>query len=140
MCPLLNVEDIFGGLWIPEDGVADPYETCMTLLNEAQKQGVQIVENCSIKSINQKDGKITSVETNLGKIDCEYFVNCTGFWARGVGKLSEPAVKVPLHAVEHYFLHTKAIPGLDPNTPGKIKYLYYYCRLLLYLNFSCPRS
>jgi pyruvate dehydrogenase phosphatase regulatory subunit len=34
-----------------------------------------------------------------------------------VGQLSEPYVKVPLHAVEHYFLRTKPIAGLDPNTP-----------------------
>lgn len=65
----------------------------------------------------QTNGKVSRVETNLGHIDCEYFVNCAGFWARGVGQLSEPYVKVPLHAVEHYYLHTLPIPGLDPMTP-----------------------
>jgi pyruvate dehydrogenase phosphatase regulatory subunit len=60
---------------------------------------------------------VSGVETDLGPIDCEYFVNCAGFWARGVGQLSEPYVKVPLHAVEHYYLHTKPIPGLDSMTP-----------------------
>jgi pyruvate dehydrogenase phosphatase regulatory subunit len=33
--------------------------------------------------------------------------------------MSEPYVKVPLHACEHYYLHTKPVPGLDPMTPGK---------------------
>jgi pyruvate dehydrogenase phosphatase regulatory subunit len=63
---------------------------------------------------------VSGVETDLGPIDCEYFVNCAGFWARGVGQLSEPYVKVPLHAVEHYYLHTKPIPGLDSMTPGSV--------------------
>lgn len=63
---------------------------------------------------------MTSIETDLGKINCEYFVNCAGFWARGVGQLSEPYVKVPLHAVEHYYLHTKPIPGLDSMLPGTV--------------------
>lgn len=80
-------------------------------------QGVRIVENCTVQKVVQTNGKVSRVETNLGKIDCEYFVNCAGFWARGVGQLSEPYVKVPLHAVEHYYLHTKPIPGLDPLTP-----------------------
>lgn len=31
--------------------------------------------------------------------------------------MSEPCVKVPLHAAEHYFLHTKPMPNLDPMTP-----------------------
>lgn len=80
--------------------------------------GVKIVENCTITKIHQENGKVTGIETDLGPVDCEYFVNCSGFWARGVGRLSEPCVKVPLHAVEHYYLHTKPVRGLDPMTPG----------------------
>lgn len=81
---------------------------------------MKVIENCTVQKINQTNGKVSSVETDLGTIQCEYFVNCAGFWARGVGQLSEPCVKVPLHAVEHYYLHTKPIPGLDPMTPGKL--------------------
>lgn len=116
-CPMINVDDIYGGLWIPGDGVADPYETCLSIISEAQKYGVKVIENCKVKKVNETNGSVSSVETDLGKIDCEYFINCAGFWARGVGQLSEPFVKVPLHAVEHYYLHTKPIPGLDPSTP-----------------------
>ncbi|CAG9761747.1 unnamed protein product [Ceutorhynchus assimilis] len=116
-CPLLNVDDLYGGIWIPGDGVGDPYETCMSLVGEAKKMGVQVIENCSLKKVIQDNGKVASVETTLGLIKCDFFVNCAGFWARGIGQMSEPYVKVPLHAVEHYFLHTKPIPGLDPMTP-----------------------
>lgn len=80
--------------------------------------GVKVLENCTVRKINQCNYKVTSVETDLGKINCDYFVNCAGFWARGVGQLSELYVKVPLHAVEHYYLHTKPIAGLDPMLPG----------------------
>lgn len=80
---------------------------------------MKVFENCGLKKINQTNNKVTGVETELGNINCEYFVNCAGFWARGVGQLSEPYVKVPLHAVEHYYLHTKHIPGLDPMLPGR---------------------
>lgn len=44
-------------------------------------------------------------------------MNCGGIWARAIGKMSNPVVKVPLHACEHYYLHTKEIDGLDPMTP-----------------------
>ena len=76
------------------------------------------MENCAVQKINQKNGFVYSIETTLGTINCEYFVNCAGFWARGVGQMSEPYVKVPLHAVEHYYLHTKPIPGLDSMFPS----------------------
>ncbi|XP_043463215.1 pyruvate dehydrogenase phosphatase regulatory subunit, mitochondrial isoform X2 [Leptopilina heterotoma] len=117
LCPLLQIEDIVGGLWIPDDGAADPYQICLTLIGEAKKNGVKVFENCKVNKIFNQNGKVTAVETTRGKIECQHFINCTGFWARSVGKLSDPQVKVPLHPVEHYYLHTKPINGLDPMTP-----------------------
>ncbi|XP_074028153.1 pyruvate dehydrogenase phosphatase regulatory subunit, mitochondrial isoform X1 [Leptinotarsa decemlineata] len=127
-CPLLNVSDILGGLWIPGDGVGHPYDICLSLVSEAKEMGVKVIEDCTLKKIKQQNNKVTGVETDLGNINCEYFVNCAGFWARNVGQLSEPYVKVPLHAVEHYYLHTKPIPGLDPMLPvvrDQDSYVYF---------------
>jgi len=39
LCPLLHVDDLIGGLWIPGDGVGDPYQICRTLIQEAQQKG-----------------------------------------------------------------------------------------------------
>ncbi|XP_043527006.1 pyruvate dehydrogenase phosphatase regulatory subunit, mitochondrial isoform X2 [Frieseomelitta varia] len=117
ICPLLRIDDLVGGLWIPGDGVGDPYQICLTLIEEAKKKGVKVFENCKVTKIITQNDTIEAVETTHGTIECEHFVNCAGFWARNVGKLSEPYVKVPLHPVEHYYLHTKLIDGLDPMTP-----------------------
>ncbi|XP_076687324.1 pyruvate dehydrogenase phosphatase regulatory subunit, mitochondrial [Andrena cerasifolii] len=117
ICPLLHVDDLVGGLWIPGDGVGDPYQICLALIGEAKKKGVKVFENCKVTKVDTQNGRIEAVETTRGAIQCEHFVNCAGFWARNVGKLSEPYVKVPLHPVEHYYLHTKPIAGLDPMIP-----------------------
>lgn len=117
ICPLLRIDDLVGGLWIPGDGVGDPYQICLTLIGEAKKKGVKVFENCKVTKIITQNDTIEAVETTNGTIECEHFVNCAGFWARNVGKLSEPYVKVPLHPVEHYYLHTKLIDGLDPMIP-----------------------
>lgn len=37
--PMLNVDDILGGLWIPGDGVGDPRLFCMSLMREAIENG-----------------------------------------------------------------------------------------------------
>nr|XP_033331918.1 pyruvate dehydrogenase phosphatase regulatory subunit, mitochondrial [Megalopta genalis]XP_033331919.1 pyruvate dehydrogenase phosphatase regulatory subunit, mitochondrial [Megalopta genalis] len=117
ICPLLRVDDLVGGLWIPDDGVGDPYQICLTLIKEAKKKGVKVFENCKVTKVVTQNGRIEAIETTHGTIECQHFVNCAGFWARNVGKLSEPYVKVPLHPVEHYYLHTQPIDGLDPMTP-----------------------
>lgn len=46
LCPLLRVDDLIGGIWIPGDGVTDPYQTCLTLIDEARKKGII---NCVLK-------------------------------------------------------------------------------------------
>jgi len=56
--------------------------------------GVTVIENCAVIKVINQSGQIKAVETTYGIIECQHFVNCAGFWARNVGKLSEPHVKV----------------------------------------------
>lgn len=116
-CPILETRDLLGGLWIPKDGVAHPMHICDTLITEASRMGVTVIEKCAVKKVSQRQNMISSVTTNLGRVNCEYFVNCAGFWARPIGEMSEPTVKIPLQSAEHYFLHTKPIENLDRMMP-----------------------
>ncbi|XP_063227263.1 pyruvate dehydrogenase phosphatase regulatory subunit, mitochondrial isoform X2 [Bacillus rossius redtenbacheri] len=116
-CPLISIEDLQGGLWIPGDGVGDPSKICTALVSAARKAGVSVVENCALQQVHAPAGRVSGVDTSRGSVECQFFVNCAGLWARQVGKMSEPYVKVPIHAVEHYYLHTKSVPGLGPSTP-----------------------
>lgn len=86
-------------------------------MSEANRMGVTIIEKCTVREVKQRDNWVSSVSTNRGHIKCDYFVNCGGFWARSIGEMSEPIVKIPLQAAEHYFLHTKPIENLDPAMP-----------------------
>ena len=46
--------------------------------------GVGVMEDCAIKAVHSKDGRVSGVATTHGSIECQYFVNCAGFWARQV--------------------------------------------------------
>ena len=116
-CGLVNTGDLVGGLWVPGDGVANPWEICLALAQEAMDQGVQVVEKCKVLEVVQEGGKVAKVHTSQGTIACDYFVNSAGFWSRLVGELSSPPVAVPIHPCEHYHLHTKPVPDLPPDTP-----------------------
>jgi pyruvate dehydrogenase phosphatase regulatory subunit len=93
ICPLIESSDLKGGLLIPEDGVVDKEKLRQVLLNEAIKAGVTLVENCQVEKVLAPDHRMSAVETNLGTIECIYFVNSAGFWSRAIGQLSEPYVK-----------------------------------------------
>ena len=93
ICPLIDTSDLKGGLFIPQDGVVDKEKLRQVLLDEAIKAGVTLVENCQVEKVVASDHHVSAVETNLGKIECIYFVNAAGFWSRAIGQLSEPYVK-----------------------------------------------
>lgn len=93
ICPLIESNDLKGGLFVPDDGVVDKEKLRQVLLKEAVKRGVTLVENCQVEKIFHTDHRVSAVQTNLGTIECVYFVNAAGFWARAIGQLSEPYVK-----------------------------------------------
>ena len=115
--PYINTQGIQGGLWIPEDGVGDPHLICASLIDIATSQGVKIFENIQVHRVLTSQNQVSAVETDRGTIKCTYFVNCAGFWARSLGKKTLPLVKVPVQAVEHYYLHTKKVEGIDEDMP-----------------------
>ena len=41
LCPLIRVDDLEGALWVPTDGVANPFEICRALAAVAHKMGVK---------------------------------------------------------------------------------------------------
>ena len=117
ICPLIRVDDLVGGLWVPNDGVANPFEICRGLAALSKDLGVRLVENCELQEVLTKNGSVSGVITSLGFIACENFVNTAGLWARKIGHLSRPRVQIPLHPAEHYYLHTKPVAGVSPDTP-----------------------
>ena len=117
ICPLLRVDDLEGGLWVPGDGVANPYEICRALGALSSEMGVQMVDQCSVENVLVSDGAVSGVVTNKGYIQCEKFVNSAGMWARSLGHLSTPRVEVPMYPAEHYYLHTKPVSHVRVSTP-----------------------
>lgn len=93
ICPLMESSDLKGGIFIPQDGVVDKEKLRQVLLSEAIKKGVKLVENCTVEKVLAVDHRVHAVETNLGTVECVYFVNAAGFWSRAIGQLSEPYVR-----------------------------------------------
>jgi len=113
--PVINNQDILGGVYMPEDGQADPVGVTNVLAKAAKMEGAKIFEKTPVKKILIKDGKITGVETKAGKIDCEYVVLATGMWSRQIGE--NIGVSVPLYPNEHFYIITEPIKDLPKNLP-----------------------
>ena len=113
--PLIDLEGVTGGLFIPANGQADPANVCQALAKAARQRGVRIFENTRVTGIRQASGRVTGVDTAAGPIRAEFVVNCAGLWAREVGRMA--GVNVPLMAAEHFYVVTDASPDIPRNLP-----------------------
>ncbi len=113
--PLLNVEDVVGGVWLPKDGQTNPIDTTVALAKGARAGGAQIFEDTKVTAVRHAGGRVTGVATDQGDIKAEFVVNCGGMWAREIGRMC--GVNVPLHACEHFYVLTEEITGLPSDLP-----------------------
>ncbi|MCJ8054639.1 FAD-dependent oxidoreductase [Shinella curvata] len=114
MYPHLNIRDVVGAVHLPLDGQCDPANIAMALAKGARQRGAKILENVKVTSVLQKDGRVTGVTWTAGEesgvIEADLVVNCGGMWGRDLAGAS--GVTLPLHACEHFYIVTEAIPNL----------------------------
>lgn len=115
MHPLLNVDDVVGGVFLPEDGQINPSDLTQALAKGARAGGATILENTKVTDISTKNGKVMGVDIEGGHISADVVVNCTGMWGRSVGAFTKTLV--PLHACEHFYVVTDPIEGVTPDLP-----------------------
>ncbi len=114
--PMINHHDLVGAMHLAEDGQINPVDLCMALAKGARQSGVRIREHVGVSSIKVHNRLASVLTTDQGEeFDCDVVVNCTGLWARSVGKLAE--VNVPLQAVEHIYIVTEPILDLPEPWP-----------------------
>ena len=117
--PLLRIDDLHGGLWIPGDGKANPADLTMSLAKGARQRGVRIHEGVEVTGVLSAPGRhgpeIRGVRTAQGDVACEIVVNCAGQWARQFGRLA--GVNVPLYSAEHFYIVTDRVDGVQPMLP-----------------------
>ena len=113
--PVINNKDIIGGVYMPEDGQADPVGVTNVLAKAAKIEGVQIFEKTPVTKILVKNNKIIGVETSEGKVECEYVVLATGMWSRQIGE--DIGVSVPLYPNEHFYIITEPMKDLPKDLP-----------------------
>jgi heterotetrameric sarcosine oxidase gamma subunit len=113
--PLAYVGDVQAAFYFPRDGRVNPTDVTRALARGARQAGVRILERCPVSAIERTDGRVSAVQTPLGRIATATVVNCAGMWSREVGRLA--GVDVPLQAAEHYYLISEPVAGVHPELP-----------------------
>ena len=113
--PLINTEDVLGGIHIPTDGYGNAVDISQALAKGARAGGAQIFQGTKVNSIRHDGERVTGVTTDRGDIEADYVVLCTGMWTRDLA--ASIGVNVPLYACEHYYVLFESVAGLEADFP-----------------------
>jgi len=111
----INLEGVKAGVWLPTDGQGDPANIALAMAKGARQRGGLVKERVKVTGIAKDGRRVTGVDWKdengeTGHIAADMVVNCAGMWGHEVGSMA--GVNVPLHACEHFYIVTEAIPGL----------------------------
>ena len=113
--PLIQTDDLFGGIHIPSDGYANAVDITQALAKGAKSRGARIFTDTKVESILRDGDEVTGVRTAEGEIRSKYVVICGGMWSRDLA--ASVGVNLPLHACEHYYVLFEGVEGLTPELP-----------------------
>ncbi|GAC1046143.1 GcvT family protein [Rhizobium sp. No.120] len=111
----ISTEGLVGGFWFPNDGQVNPADVTMAYVKGARQGGAKILENIKVTQILTESGKAVGAMTEQGRISAKKVVIAGGMWSRDLA--AQIGVTIPLHAAEHFYVVTEAIPELPRNLP-----------------------
>ncbi|GGM06094.1 hypothetical protein GCM10010129_57230 [Streptomyces fumigatiscleroticus] len=110
---LVDAERVQGALHIPSDGAADPVLLTHLLVAAAERAGARFRFDTPVRALETESGRVTGVraggEPEL--LRAARVVLATGIW--GPVLAAQAGVRLPMVAVQHPYLYTCELPGLD---------------------------
>jgi glycine/D-amino acid oxidase-like deaminating enzyme len=112
--PLLEPGRIYGGFFVPSDGIAKAVRACETLAREARSRGARFYGETEVTGIEMKNGRVRAVETSRGRIETETVVSCAGMWGPRLGRMV--SMRIPLTPMQHQYVWTTPLVELRGET------------------------
>ncbi len=113
--PYLEVENLKGGIFGPEDGYVDPYDVTMAIAKKTRKMGIPIHERTEVTGILLENGGIKGVETSEGFLPSEIIVNAAGAWGAEIAKMV--GIDLPVEPYRRQVFITKAFDAIPRPVP-----------------------
>jgi dimethylglycine dehydrogenase len=106
--PLIELDNVMGGLWDPFDGDIDPSQLTQAFAKGAKDKGARVQRFNPVTAIRQKPNGEWELDTKNGKVTAEIVVNAGGYRAGEVAEMA--GHHLPTVAMQHQYLVTEMIP------------------------------
>ncbi|HEX5690409.1 MAG TPA: FAD-dependent oxidoreductase, partial [Roseiflexaceae bacterium] len=115
LVPILDDSVVHGAYYVPDDAVAKAVRTITALARAAEATGgVTFHANTPVSDIEVKDGRVTAVITEQGRIEAEQVLLCTNIW--GPLLAAKLGIGIPLMAAQHLYTVTTPIAEMKGET------------------------
>ncbi|MEL6928226.1 MAG: glycine oxidase ThiO [Cyanobacteria bacterium J06600_6] len=101
---------VVGGWWYPEDGQVDNRCLMRSLLQAARTLGIELKEGVRVKAIQQQQGRVNGVLTDIGQLSADQYVLAAGSW-------SSQLIPLPVRPVKGQMLALKMPQKLHQPQP-----------------------
>lgn len=113
--PGLNCDDILGGSFGETDGFIDPLAVMRGFTKRAVDKGVEIISNTLAIAFVTEGGKITGVDTDRGRFDCDAAVLCAGAWAKQLAATAD--IELPVEPQRRQIVWSRTVEPLPSALP-----------------------
>ncbi|MCA1847950.1 MAG: FAD-binding oxidoreductase, partial [Actinobacteria bacterium] len=118
--PFVELSDVLGGTFCPEDGWADTYTATMGFAQAARRLGVAIEEETPVTAIRVESGRVRAVGTPRGEIATPLVVICAGPHTRQVGAVA--GVDLPVDPYRRMSFITEPFDRVPSTLPMTIEF------------------
>jgi glycerol-3-phosphate dehydrogenase len=124
--PNLN-PDVLGSLYAPTAGIIGPYEYCFALVENAVKNGVELLLSFKVSSIKKNNDNFEIASANCKSVKSRFVVNAAGLYADDIAAMTgEKTFKIIPRKGEEYLLDKRVgklvsrviFPAPKPNSKG----------------------
>ncbi|MFE0824725.1 FAD-dependent oxidoreductase [Streptomyces sp. NPDC058847] len=112
--PLVNPDEVLGGLLIPTDGLAKAVLAVEAQIRRATERGVRFLDRHEVLDIRDSGSRVTGVLTDRGEIPADIVVCCAGIWGPKIARMA--GMNLPLTPLAHQLAWTGPVPALAGRT------------------------
>ncbi|MDW7982946.1 MAG: FAD-dependent oxidoreductase [Thermomicrobium sp.] len=113
--PLIDPRPLYGGLFVPGDGLAKAVRAATVMGRAAEQAGVEFRDRTSIREVLIDRGTVSGVRLSDGTtIETRLLVCCNGIWAQELGDVL--GLRLPLVPLQHPFVWTTPLSLLSSET------------------------
>ncbi|RYL94376.1 FAD-dependent oxidoreductase [Sporolactobacillus sp. THM7-4] len=112
--PLIDPDDILGGLYVPSDGAAKPLNALSRMIDYCTSKGVSFHFRTEVTNIRVDSGQVKAVETTCGTFNADMVVCSAGIWGPRIAEMA--GVTLPLMPMAHQYTWTEDLTVFQNET------------------------